>query len=376
MNKENQQIKFVPIWFDSLGAKSACSLVKTCDIGLIIDPDSASLQPSYPMPAELKNYYQKLARKSITNALQEAEHVVISHYHYDHHYLDPILYKNKKLWIKDPNQWINKSQWERSRLFLEELASFFEGEVSFKNGPKKSFADPLDSLTQATSKDFGHYQERRNELLKKWRKRFLKAREYWKNNPWVDEDELQFEDMEINFAEGRELEFGQTHVRFTKPLFHGIEYANTGWVFSTVVEVGGEKFIHTSDLQGPTLEDYAQWIIEEDPDYLILDGPATYLFGYMLNRTNLNRSLNNAYKIVRQCDPKVMIYDHHLLRDKRYRKLTHKVWDISENVITAAKFLKTKPLINRTVKWEKENIMDEKLLQAREGKLDKNLIYR
>jgi predicted metallo-beta-lactamase superfamily hydrolase len=33
--------------------------------------------------------------------------------------------------------------------------------------------------------------------------------------------------------------------------------------------------IYTSHLQGPGIEDSAQWIIKENPDILILDGPPT-----------------------------------------------------------------------------------------------------
>lgn len=375
MSRVNSSIEIIPIWFDSMGAKSACTLIVTKDINLLIDPGSAVMQPSFPLPNQLKIYYQNLAHESIANALTKAEHVVISHYHYDHHYLEPRLYQDKKLWIKDPNQWINKSQWERSRLFLEELASFFNQKVVHKDPPEKTFPDPLNSLNYAMEKDFGHYQERREELLAKWRSRFTNAREYWKSNLWVAEKNLEFNGTEVNFAEGSEFKIGNTQVRFTKPLFHGIEYANTGWVFATIVEAGGEKFIHTSDLQGPTLEDHTQWIIEEAPDYLVLDGPATYLFGYMLNRTNLNRSIANAYQIVKECDPKVMIYDHHLLRDKRYKELTSAVWSGSEKVITASELLGVEPLIDRAVKWEEHDLMKEKLAQARQSELDRKLVF-
>ncbi|MEE8299774.1 MAG: hypothetical protein V3R28_00540 [Desulfatiglandales bacterium] len=40
------------------------------------------------------------------------------------------------------------------------------------------------------------------------------------------------------------------------------------------------------------IEDYAQWIIKENPDILILDGPPGYLFGYMVNRINLQRAID------------------------------------------------------------------------------------
>lgn len=51
--------------------------------------------------------------------------------------------------------------------------------------------------------------------------------------------------------------------------------------------------IYTSHLQGPGIDDYAQWIIEENPDILILDGPPGYLFGFMVNRINLQRAIDS-----------------------------------------------------------------------------------
>jgi predicted metallo-beta-lactamase superfamily hydrolase len=52
-----------------------------------------------------------------------------------------------------------------------------------------------------------------------------------------------------------------------------------GWVFSTVIEHGGQKLIHSSDLNGPIIEDYPEWTIRENPDLLVLDGPMTYMRG-------------------------------------------------------------------------------------------------
>ncbi len=51
--------------------------------------------------------------------------------------------------------------------------------------------------------------------------------------------------------------------------------------------------IYTSHLQGPGIDDYAQWIIEENPDILILVGPPGSLFRYMLNRINLQRAIDS-----------------------------------------------------------------------------------
>jgi predicted metallo-beta-lactamase superfamily hydrolase len=97
------------------------------------------------------------------------------------------------------------------------------------------------------------------------------------------------------------------------------------------------------------IEDYAELIIEENPTHLIIDGPTTYLFGYILNRINLERTIENTVKIIKRINPEVIIYDHHLTREKRFRDRTKKVWDIAKkfdkNVVTAAEYFGQKNLV-------------------------------
>ncbi len=328
-------VEVEPIWFDSMGAKSTCTRVETEESSVLIDPGAAAMQPSYPMSDSQKIEYRNKARRRIQEAGEDAEHVVISHYHYDHHFLPDFdhfdsasLFGGSKLWIKDPNRWINNSQWDRAREFIGALCSIFEGE-SFDqlevNPQTKKFEDPVPGLSRAMNKDFGDYQERRNELLDKWSGRFESWSSKWSGETWIGEPDLS---VPVKFAEGRELQEGDTRIEFSDPLFHGIEYSQTGWVFATTVTDGsGCVFLHTSDIQGPTIEDYADWIIEKDPDYLIMDGPATYLYGYMLNRTNLDRAIDNAVRILREAEIDTFIYDHHLLRDEKYKERTRKFWE-------------------------------------------------
>ena len=132
-------------------------------------------------------------------------------------------------------------------------------------------------------------------------------------------------------------------------MFHGIEFDRVGWVVGVTVEHKGSKVIYTSDLQGPCIEDYVQWIIKENPDVLILDGPATYLFGYMVNRINLERAVNNVCAILKGTAAKVIIYDHHLLRDVRYKKRLAPAYTTAAEhkitLLTAAEWLGYDPLI-------------------------------
>jgi predicted metallo-beta-lactamase superfamily hydrolase len=97
-------------------------------------------------------------------------------------------------------------------------------------------------------------------------------------------------------------------------------------VIAVVIEYGHAKVLYTSDVQGPTIEDYASWIIREDPDVLIVDGPPTYLFGFTVNRINLDRAIRNLIRILRETTTRVILLDHHAAARARRRILTVAEW--------------------------------------------------
>ena len=344
-------ISFRPVWFDSLGAKSSCTLISTPDVTVLIDPGVAIMQPSFPASDVEKLRWKDLGRRAIEMASTEADVVVISHYHYDHYSPTNMdLYKGKIVLAKNPNEYINESQRKRAEEFYSRICEHF-GEVKLESilkAPKvRDYPNPLEEIPIARDKDFGDYNKRRKELLEKGLKLFKKRVEMWNSLPKIPE--LEFDAIKVIYPEGREFSFGRTKLRFTRPLFHGIEFSTLGWVFSTVIEYEGEKLIHSSDLNGPIIEDYAEWVIREDPDVLILDGPMTYMFGYLLSRTNLNRAIKNVVRIIEESDVKLIIYDHHLLREAKFRKNTKEIWDTArrcgKRVVTAAEFLGKTPKV-------------------------------
>lgn len=348
---KEKNISFEPLWADSLGAKSMATLVETPDVSVLLDPGVAVMQPSFPASWAKKFYWKGRAWLSIGNASQKADIVVITHYHYDHFTdFDVSFYEDKLLLVKNPNEYINNSQMDRARDFLGSICKRFGDrklEEFLEEVEGRDYSDPMDEIPHSRDKDFGDYNERRQDLLEKWSSRYYERVENWLSSKWVPE--LNFENLTVKFPEERKFKFGKTNLRFTKPRFHGIELANTGWVFCVVVERDGEKFLYTSDLQGPTVEDYADWIIRENPDVLYLDGPATYLLGYMLNRTNLNRAVDNAVRIVEGLDSAQILYDHHLAREKKFRERTKKVGDAAEDsenkISTVAEYKGKRPVV-------------------------------
>jgi hypothetical protein len=121
-------------------------------------------------------------------------------------------------------------------------------------------------------------------------------------------------------------------------------------VISTSITYEDEKFIHTSDLEGPVIEDQAEWLINEDPNVLILDGPSTYLIPFMLNLINLKRAIENMCRIIEETERlKLIIYDHHLPRDRKFKERVKQVYEkAKENnkkVLTAAEYMGKTPAV-------------------------------
>ena len=343
------------MWADSLGAKTMCMVVESSVGRILVDPGVAEMQPGYPLPPEEKYGIRDHVMGLILGELRGARAVFITHYHYDHflamhsHGVDPAAYSGAEIIVKDPNRYINESQWERARLFAEELAQSLGVEGELYGEPEAAeFEDPTERLNTALSRDFGDYNRRRAELLRRGREWFRKLADFWSRGRWVREVRLGG-GTRLAFGDGRTFEFGDAIVRVVEPHFHGVEYDRTGWVVPLLIERGGLRVYYTSDLMGPIIEDYAEEIARLRPDIVVVDGPPTYLYPYMFNRVNLSRAIGNLATIITG-RPKLVIYDHHLLREKRWRRRVEPALDEARKndvaVLTVAELYGRRPLID------------------------------
>ena len=164
-----EKIIIKPVWFDSLGAKSSCTLVETPDVKILIDPGIVAMQPSFPASDAKKRQWCEEGRKAIERASKEADIIIISHYHYDHYFpTDLSIYKDKLVLAKNPNEYINDSQRARATSFYSSICEAY-GETNLESlmktkGRRKKYLDPLADLPIARHKDFGDYNKRRAEL--------------------------------------------------------------------------------------------------------------------------------------------------------------------------------------------------------------------
>jgi predicted metallo-beta-lactamase superfamily hydrolase len=120
----------------------------------------------------------------------------------------------------------------------------------------------------------------------------------------------------VTIADNREFTFGKTRLAFSQPVFHGLS-SKLGYVLEVLVD-DKDRFVYTSDVQGPLTDEAMSFIIDNDPHTIFLDGPATYLLGSHYKKSDMHRACDNIKKIVQLPSLHTLIIDHHLMRDLRW----------------------------------------------------------
>jgi len=145
----------------------------------------------------------------------------------------------------------------------------------------------------------------------------------------------------LEYADGKEAEIRKTRICFSRAVCHGTN-PRLGYVTEVSVSHGGEKLLYTSDVEGPSLDDQVQFIFEEKPDVLIVDGPMTYMLGFRYSYKSLEISNQNLVRVIGETELRALILDHHFLRDLNYQTRIAPVYTAAERknmrVLTAAEF--------------------------------------
>jgi predicted metallo-beta-lactamase superfamily hydrolase len=145
----------------------------------------------------------------------------------------------------------------------------------------------------------------------------------------------------LEVADGKSFQLGETQISFSKAVCHGTN-PRLGYVTEVCIKSGGEKFLHTSDVEGPSLEDQIRFILDEKPETLFVDGPMTYMLGYRYSFKSLEISNNNLVKAIKETNLRTLVLDHHFLRDLNYKMRIKPVYEEAEKrgvkVVTAAEF--------------------------------------
>lgn len=282
-----KNIKVTPIAEESFGVRSMCTYIETADTKILLDA-GASLAPYRlgcpPHPRE----YDALAkcRKRMQQTAQKADIITVSHYHFDHH--TPAFV-----------DWF--TNWSSPQAAKDIYANKIVLAKSFR------------SLVNAS-------QRRRGWMFKKTTDKYAK---------------------DLETADGKSFQFGETSLHFSVPVFHGPENSELGWVVMATVEFLGETVVFASDVQGPVCDSTLETISAKNPRLVIVGGPPTYLAGFRVKPEHIQRGMQNLAKLVEHVP--TTIVGHHILRDENWKNELEQVFDAATNVgntvLTAAEYV-------------------------------------
>ncbi|MFW9862596.1 MAG: hypothetical protein ACFFEX_04530 [Candidatus Thorarchaeota archaeon] len=253
------EIEVVPLAAESLGVRSFCTLVKTPDIHMVLDPSAAlAMRERFePHPIEYQTLIKSLERIFVES--RKADVLSVSHYHYDH--VSPGF-----------------TDFRYNLSSREELQRLFDGKVILAK-------DNRDNINPS--------QRRRGFYFEK---------------------DVQPITEKIHWSDGETFEFGATKVVCSKPLSHGPSNTKLGYVVATSIEHEGHSVLFAPDLQGPTVQDDLEYIISTSPDILLVGGPPIYLRRFEEHhRQSASLSLTRL-----ATELPLVVVDHHLMRSTEW----------------------------------------------------------
>ncbi|TDA31917.1 MAG: MBL fold metallo-hydrolase [Hadesarchaea archaeon] len=144
----------------------------------------------------------------------------------------------------------------------------------------------------------------------------------------------------LEWADGREFEVGE-RVEFSPAVWHGDVGSKVGTVIMVYVEKGG--FLFGSDAQSLADPEALKWVLEKNPEFMILDGYPTIFVGWRMSQKAFEASLENLKRAVEETQAETILLEHHILRDLNYKEKMEAVFKAAERkgkrLLSAAEFL-------------------------------------
>lgn len=265
-----------------------CIYVET-DQKILIDPGTSVAPKRFKLPPSIEEIITlKQTRHEISKYAELSDLITISHYHHDH--FTPF----------EENRFLDSSKKVAKDMY---------------NGKKIFLKDPNKHINK-------NQASRAQKLL----------------------SELKNIPCQVEFSDDKEFQVGDTHLKFSSALPHGKDNSPLGYVIAVSISYNNEKFMHASDIQGPISKTALDYVLDENPDILILSGPPLYLLRYALSKEDFEKSKENLKEICTHI-PKIIL-DHHLLRTQRGLKI---ISELNENksahIIAASEICGKEPLL-------------------------------
>lgn len=281
------KIMVLPLASESLGVRSMCTYVETPNIRVLLDA-GVSLGPNrYGFSPHPREYVAlKNRREMILKFAEKADVITVSHYHFDHH---------------TPSY----TDWAYNWCSAEIADKIYSGKI----------------VLVKNYRAYANFSQRRRGWI------FTKT------------SGKHAERLEV--ADGKTFVFGDTLISFSKPVFHGPEGSDLGWVLMATIRHRDECFLFAPDVQGPVSRETLNIILNGKPQMVIIGGPPIYLADFRMDRESIDLAMDNLTALAKRVP--TIILDHHVLRDEKWESFIKPIittaLSVNHEIFTAAEFL-------------------------------------
>ncbi len=268
-----------PLAFESLGVRSQATLVETKDARILIDP-AVSLAPKrYGLPPHQTEVDRLTELAKKIYEEAKCADVIIITHYHYDHH--------------DPGYIIPLDIYSGKTVYIKDPSNFINPSQRFKRAPR--FINAIKDMPKA-----------------------------------------------IAVADGKVFKHGYTTIQFSHAVPHGAD-ERLGYAVQVAINDKDSTILFTSDIEGMPKHLHIEFVKSVKPNFLIVDGPLSYLLGRALSEDELEESIRNMESVVKN-GLEYAVIDHHVLRDINYESVLKPVKDIAKSVgckvITAAEYLR------------------------------------
>lgn len=164
---------------------------------------------------------------------------------------------------------------------------------------------------------------------------------------------------EVSYIDDRSMSYGDTRFIFSPPVPHNIGN-RSDYFIQVVFDEMGKRFYYSSDVQGPVMEETVDFILNQNPEFMYLDGPVTYIHDKTYTKELFQKTLKRMARILEDTKVLKVILDHHLLRDLHWKDKIKILFDLARRkgiiIQTAAEF-----------RGEENNLLEARRMQLYNG---------
>lgn len=157
----------------------------------------------------------------------------------------------------------------------------------------------------------------------------------------IFEDNAVHHAKKIEWADGKTFDVEGVEISFSPAVWHGDVGSKVGTVVMVYIEKCG--FLFGSDAQSLADPAALDWVLKQNPEFMILDGYPTIFVGWRMSQKSFETANENLKRAIAETQAEEVVLDHHILRDINYREKMKSVFETAERkgkrILSAAEFL-------------------------------------